>query len=51
MEGIGHHEQRRARTTTQGHTSWTDPEIATVDDAIATAARREQDTQPGHTPA
>ncbi|WP_250285481.1 MULTISPECIES: VOC family protein [unclassified Frankia] len=29
--------------TTQAHTDWTDPEIATVDDAIATAARREQD--------
>ena len=37
--------------TTQGHTSWTDPGIATVDDAIATAARRERDYQPGHTPA
>ena len=37
--------------TTQSHTGWTDPEIATVDDAIATAARREQDRQPGPTPA
>ena len=29
--------------TTQSHTDRADPEIATVDDAIATAARREQD--------
>jgi catechol 2,3-dioxygenase-like lactoylglutathione lyase family enzyme len=29
--------------TTQAHTDWADPEIAIVDDAIATAARREQD--------
>ena len=29
--------------TTQAHTDRTDPEIATVDNAIATAARREQD--------
>ena len=35
--------------TTQSHTDWTDPEIATVDDAIATAARREQGYLSGHT--
>jgi catechol 2,3-dioxygenase-like lactoylglutathione lyase family enzyme len=29
--------------TTQSHTDRTDPEIATVEDAIATAARRERD--------
>jgi catechol 2,3-dioxygenase-like lactoylglutathione lyase family enzyme len=34
--------------TTQSHTDRADPEIATVDDAIATAARREQDYLSGH---
>jgi catechol 2,3-dioxygenase-like lactoylglutathione lyase family enzyme len=37
--------------TTQAHTDWTDPEIATVDDVIATAARREQDYRSDHTSA
>ena len=37
--------------TTQAHTDWTDPEVAVVDDAIATAARREQDYLSGHTSA
>jgi catechol 2,3-dioxygenase-like lactoylglutathione lyase family enzyme len=29
--------------TTQAHTDWTDPEVATVDNAIATAVRREKE--------
>ena len=37
--------------TTQAHTDWTDPEVAVVDDAIATAARREQDYLSRHTSA
>jgi catechol 2,3-dioxygenase-like lactoylglutathione lyase family enzyme len=37
--------------TTQAHTDWADPEIATVDDAIATAARREQAYLSGRTSA
>jgi catechol 2,3-dioxygenase-like lactoylglutathione lyase family enzyme len=37
--------------TTQSHTDRTDPEIAAVDDAIATAARREQDYLSGRTSA